>query len=70
MVTEAAENNGPMIFARMGVMKAIHRHHVRVFDTSRKPHHCGKRKLKRDVARRKPTRDQGLPSRPMRSATS
>jgi hypothetical protein len=47
MVTEAAENNGPMIFARMGVLQAINRHHVREFDTSR-PHHWGKRKLKRD----------------------
>jgi hypothetical protein len=48
MVTEAAENNGPMIFARMGVMQAVHRHHVREVDTSRKPHHWGTRKLKRD----------------------
>jgi hypothetical protein len=49
MVTEAAENNGPMIFARMGVMQAVHRHDVQEFGTSsRKPHHWGKRKLKRD----------------------
>jgi hypothetical protein len=48
MVTEAAENNGPMIFARMGVLQAIYRHQVREFDTSRKPHHWGKRKLRRD----------------------
>jgi hypothetical protein len=39
MVPEAAENNGPMIFAPMGVLPAVHRHHVRDFDTSRKPHH-------------------------------
>jgi hypothetical protein len=26
MVTEAAENDGPMIFARIGVMQAVHRH--------------------------------------------
>jgi hypothetical protein len=26
MVMEAAENDGPMIFARMGVMQAVHRH--------------------------------------------
>jgi hypothetical protein len=39
LVTEAAENNGPMIFARMGVMQAIHRQEVREFGTSRKPHH-------------------------------
>jgi hypothetical protein len=48
MVTEAAENNGPMIFACMGVMQAIHRHDIRQFDISRKPHHWGRRKLKRD----------------------
>lgn len=48
MVTEAAENNGPMIFARMGMMQAINRHRVKEFDTSRKPHHWGKRKLRRD----------------------
>jgi hypothetical protein len=48
MVTEAAENGGPMIFARMGVMQAINRHEVKEFGTSSKPHHWGKRKLKRD----------------------
>jgi hypothetical protein len=48
MVTEAAENNGPMIFARMGVLQAINRHHVREFGTSHKPHHWGKRKLRKD----------------------
>jgi hypothetical protein len=47
-VTQAAENNGPMIFAEMGMMQAINRHRVREFDTSRKPHNWGKRKLKRD----------------------
>jgi hypothetical protein len=44
----AAENDGPMVFARMGVLQAIHRHHVREVGTARKPHHWGKRKLKRD----------------------
>jgi hypothetical protein len=43
MATEAAENNGPMIFAQMGMLQAIHRHHVREFETTRKPHHWGKR---------------------------
>jgi hypothetical protein len=47
-VTQAAENGGPMIFASMGMMQAINRHQVKEFDTSRKPHHWGKRKLKRD----------------------
>jgi hypothetical protein len=37
-----------MIFAWMGVMQAVHRHHVRQVDTSRKPHHWGKKRLKRD----------------------
>lgn len=47
-VTEAAENNGPMIFARIGMMQAINRHRPRVFDPSRKDPHWGQRKLKRD----------------------
>jgi hypothetical protein len=46
-VTEAAENNGLMDFARMGMMQAIHRHERRVF-SDRKETHWGKRKLKRD----------------------
>jgi hypothetical protein len=32
LVTRAAEHGGPMIFAQMGVMQAIHRHHKRVFN--------------------------------------
>jgi hypothetical protein len=48
MVTEAAESGGPMIFARMGVLQAVHRHHVRELGTPRKPHHWGKWKLRRD----------------------
>jgi hypothetical protein len=35
-------------FARIGVMRALNRHVERVFDTSRKDKHWGKRKLKRD----------------------
>jgi hypothetical protein len=42
--TQAAESNGPMIFAWMGMMQAINRHHVRKFDTSLKPHHWRKRR--------------------------
>jgi hypothetical protein len=45
MVTEAAENGGPMKFARIGMMQAINRHHVEEFDTSRKKPPWGKRKL-------------------------
>jgi hypothetical protein len=37
-----------MIFARIGVMQAINRYRVREFDTSRKPRHWEKRKLKRN----------------------
>jgi exonuclease I len=48
LVTRAAEHGGPMIFAQMGMMQAIHRHRPRVFDPDRKDHHWGKRKLKRD----------------------
>jgi hypothetical protein len=47
-VTEAVENNGPMIFARMGMMQAINRHKPVEFDPSHKSPHWGKRKLKRD----------------------
>jgi hypothetical protein len=47
-VTEAAENGGPMKFARMGMMQAINRHKPEVFDPKQKSPHWGKRKLKRD----------------------
>jgi hypothetical protein len=43
-----AEKCGPTMFARIGVMRAFNRQVERVFDTSRKPHHWGKRKLARD----------------------
>jgi hypothetical protein len=43
-----AEHDGPTMFARIGVMRAINRHVERVFDTSRKDHHWGRRKLARD----------------------
>ena len=43
-----ATHGGPTMFARIGVMQALNRHHVREFNTDRKPHHWGKRKLKRD----------------------
>jgi hypothetical protein len=48
LVTRAAEHGGPMIFAQMGMLQAIHRHHKRVFNPERKDTHWGKRKLKRD----------------------
>jgi len=40
--------NGPTMFARIGVMKALHRGHVREFNPDRKDHNWGKRRLKRD----------------------
>jgi hypothetical protein len=39
---------GPTMFARIGVMRALNRDHVREFNTDCKPHHWGRRKLKRD----------------------
>jgi hypothetical protein len=47
-VTQAAENGGPMIFAQMGMIQAIHRHRQRGFNPDRKDPHWGRRKLKRD----------------------
>jgi hypothetical protein len=47
-VTEAAENNGPMQFARMGMMQAINRHKLVEFDPKQKSPHWGKSKLRRD----------------------
>jgi hypothetical protein len=43
-----AENDGPTMLARIGVMRALNRHVERVFNPDRKTHHWGKRKLKRD----------------------
>jgi hypothetical protein len=47
-VTEAAENGGPMMFARIGMLQAINRRKLEEFDPKRKSPHWGKRKLKRD----------------------
>jgi hypothetical protein len=43
-----AEFNGPTMFARIGIMRALNRHVERVFNTSRKETHWGRRKLARD----------------------
>jgi hypothetical protein len=37
-----------MMFARIGVMRALNRHVERVFNRDRKDHHWGRRKLKTD----------------------
>jgi hypothetical protein len=42
------EQNGPPMFARIGVMRALNRNVERVFNSNRKEAHWGKRKLKRD----------------------
>jgi hypothetical protein len=39
---------GPTMFARIGVMRALNCHVERVFNSDRKDHHWGKRKLRRD----------------------
>ena len=43
-----ATPGGPTMFARIGIMRALNRRVERVFNSDRKPHHWGKRKLKRD----------------------
>ncbi len=42
------EHGGPTMFARVGVMRALNRRHVREFNPDRKDTHWGKRKPKRD----------------------
>jgi hypothetical protein len=42
-----AEQEGPPMFARIGVMKALNRGYVREFDSSRKDTDWGRHKLKR-----------------------
>jgi len=43
----AATSGGPTMFARIGVMQALIRGHVRWVDSTRKDTHWGRRKLKR-----------------------
>src|SRR6202047_2987942 len=43
-----ATSGGPTMLARIGVMRALNRGHVREFNPGRKDHHWGCRKLKRD----------------------
>jgi hypothetical protein len=43
-----AEHNGPAMFARIGVMKALNCHVEPVFDPSRKDTHWGRPQLARD----------------------
>jgi hypothetical protein len=39
---------GPTMFARIGIMRALNRGHVREFNPKHKEHHWGRRKLARD----------------------
>jgi hypothetical protein len=43
-----AEQDGPTMFARIGIMRALNRNIERTFNATRKDTHWGKRKLKRD----------------------
>jgi hypothetical protein len=43
-----AEHDGPTMFARVGVMRALNRHVERVFNPDRKDQHWGRRKVARD----------------------
>ena len=43
-----ATSGGPMMFARIGIMRALNRRLERVFNPDRKEHHWGRRKLARD----------------------
>ena len=43
-----AEQGGPTMFARIGVLRALNRHRVGEFNPDRKDPHWGRRKLKRD----------------------
>jgi hypothetical protein len=45
---QAAEGRGPLMHARIGVLKALQRNVEQVLDSSRKSTHWGKRKLARD----------------------
>jgi len=44
----AAEDRGPLLHARVGMLRALNRHVVREFNPSRKDPHWGKRRLVRD----------------------
>jgi hypothetical protein len=43
-----AEHDGPTMFARIGVMRALNRRVERVFKSDGKDQHWGRRKLVRD----------------------
>jgi hypothetical protein len=43
-----ASRSGLTMMARIGIMKALNRGHVREFNPAAKQHHWGRKKLKRD----------------------
>jgi hypothetical protein len=45
----AAEDRGPLMHSRIGMLRALNRSVVRAFDSSRKEPQWGRRKLKRDM---------------------
>jgi hypothetical protein len=48
MLIDAAEDRGPMLFAKMGMQRAVNRNAERVFNPSRNDPHSRRRKLPRD----------------------
>ena len=48
LLTQAAEHDGAVEFARIATLQAINRHVERVLNPNRKDHHWGRRKLARD----------------------
>ena len=48
MLIDAAEGRGPMLFAKMGINRAVNLNDKREFNPSRKDPHWGRRKLARD----------------------
>jgi hypothetical protein len=44
----AAENRGPLLHARVGMLRALNRHVERTFNPDRKDPHWGRRRLARD----------------------
>jgi hypothetical protein len=47
-ITGLTEGRGPLMHARIGMLRALNRNVERTFNSSRKDTHWGKRKLKRD----------------------
>jgi hypothetical protein len=49
MLIDAAEARGPMLFAKMGVFRAVNRHVVSESNPNRKDTRWGRQNLKRDI---------------------